>query len=439
MHDVIVREIDRAASSFAVDAPDLQSIVKRGRKRLWMRRATGALGAGAVLLAAPFVWTAIDAPKRVADQRQERSLPPAANEWQAVLEAPIEGRVNASSVWTGDEFLVWGGATANRGFADGAAYNPRTKSWRELASSPLDRAMARVAVWTGREMIVWGGEDGSGSHAAPDTGAAYDPATDSWRELPRAPFWSLASHTVVWTGKEMIVFGGVAGDATVLGPGEGGRSDIAVRGGDATSGAAAYNPATNEWRSLPEAPIAPRHRHAAVWTGGEMLVWGGRDQTGRLTDDGAAFDPATNTWRIVSDSPLSPREEPLAIAIDDRVVMWGGTLDEPQPNAVGVGSYVASDGAIYDPGTDSWERIPSVDLRPGLPFVQGGAVGSRLLAIAGDFALFDVGGRQWTRLSVPTGFGGGFAVATSEHSIFVWSGFAGTNDLHNRGALLTLD
>ena len=63
-----------------------------------------------------------------------------------------------------------------------------------------------TAVWTGSEMIVWGGVD-SGSYL--NTGGRYNPGTDSWTatsttSAPAAPIL----HTAVWTGSEMIVWGG---------------------------------------------------------------------------------------------------------------------------------------------------------------------------------------------------------------------------------------
>src|SRR5262245_25590665 len=61
-------------------------------------------------------------------------------------------------------------------------------------------------------------------------------------------------HTAVWTGSEMIVWGGLNGGNT------GGR----------------YNPSTDSWTatSTTNAPSA-RYQHTAVWTGSEMIVWGG--------------------------------------------------------------------------------------------------------------------------------------------------------------------
>ena len=56
-----------------------------------------------------------------------------------------------------------------------------------------------TAVWTGSEMIVWGGNDGAGSFF--NTGGRYNPSTDSWTatSITNAPD-GRELHTAVWTG-----------------------------------------------------------------------------------------------------------------------------------------------------------------------------------------------------------------------------------------------
>lgn len=49
---------------------------------------------------------------------------------------------------------------------------------------PLSSRVDHSAVWTGDEMIVWGGSVAGGAPGF-DDGAAYYPTSDSWRELPR--------------------------------------------------------------------------------------------------------------------------------------------------------------------------------------------------------------------------------------------------------------
>src|SRR5438093_2131518 len=76
-------------------------------------------------------------------------------------------------------------------------------------------------------------------------------------------------HTAVWTGTEMIVWGGIDGSQVV---GSGGR----------------YNPTSNTWQATSRTGAAPqaRYGHAAVWTGTEMIVWSGSDLTNDFISGG---------------------------------------------------------------------------------------------------------------------------------------------------------
>ena len=78
------------------------------------------------------------------------------------------------------------------------------------ATSTTDAPTARyhhTTVWTGAEMIVWGGQDIGNS--ASNTGGRYNPSTDSWTATSTtgAPAGQ-NFHSAVWTGTEMIVWGG---------------------------------------------------------------------------------------------------------------------------------------------------------------------------------------------------------------------------------------
>jgi len=82
-----------------------------------------------------------------------------------------------------------------------------------LTNAPTARSL-HTAVWTGSEMIVWGGWGGGPFF---NTGGRYNPSTDSWTatsttNAPSARY----GHTAVWTGSEMIVWGG-AGDGDIGG------------------------------------------------------------------------------------------------------------------------------------------------------------------------------------------------------------------------------
>src|SRR5204863_2676678 len=101
----------------------------------------------------------------------------ASGHWETLPPAPIVARQSPSVVWTGQEMLVWGGASGIRQdilHADGAAYNPRSRTWRRLPTAPLTARQYPAAAWTGTEMVIWGGYSNAAGSATND-GAAYNP------------------------------------------------------------------------------------------------------------------------------------------------------------------------------------------------------------------------------------------------------------------------
>ena len=193
--------------------------------------------------------------------------------------------------------------------ATGWRYNPSTDTWAptSMTNAPEAREF-HSAVWTGSEIIVLGGKrfDFAGDQLF-NTGGRYNPSTDSWTATSTAnappanhahgrvdrrrndrlgrgllpvhlhlfqyrrqiqsstDSWTATSiinaptardyHTAVWTGNEMIVWGGTS------------QSGVTNTGGR-------YNPSTDNWTatSITNAPTA-RYAHTAVWSGSAMIVW----------------------------------------------------------------------------------------------------------------------------------------------------------------------
>jgi hypothetical protein len=234
--------------------------------------------------------------------------------------APIRSRWWHTAVWTGREMIVWGGACGEHECRDGAAYDPETDSWRHIAKAPVP-GYAHSVVWTGQEMIVWGGSDDHESEGMKGCvtsfvadGAAYDPVQDSWRELPVAPLEARGWHSAVWTGSEMVVWGGATG--------------LGCDYGYPTDGAA-YDPATNSWRPIASSPLSGRVEASAIWTGSEMIVWGGSTHGRSVTlDDGAAFDPSSNGWRTLSEAPIQSRALHVVTWTGKEMIIWGGCCNK---------------------------------------------------------------------------------------------------------------
>jgi N-acetylneuraminic acid mutarotase len=232
----------------------------------------------------------------------DQAYNPSTNRWRK-LPAPPAG-ANGIAVWSGRELIEWGGGCCGDANADGAAYDPTTNSWRKVARAPIGGRQTPVGAWTGRELIIF---PGRGPEGQPVGGAAYNPGTDSWRKLaslPRPP----AGAYAFWDGREVLLAGGAQSGYALAGAGF------------------AYDPATRRTRRLP-AMESGRTAAAAAWTGKQLLVWGGQTFPGASVTarHGLAYDPKTNSWSPLPPAPLSPRVDPTAVWTGDELIVWGGS------------------------------------------------------------------------------------------------------------------
>ena len=146
-----------------------------------------------------------------------------------------------------------------------------------------------------------------------------------------------SNHVAVWATESnvMIVWGGI-------GPGG---------GNGATNTGGIYNPATFSWTptTAAGAPTA-RYNATAVWTGKEMLVWGGQDSTNAYLSDGGRFDPVTNVWKPISNAG-SPGPRAFHVAVWDpkagEMIVWGGSDSSNE----------LATGGRYRPDMDAWTSI----------------------------------------------------------------------------------
>src|ERR1044071_916250 len=118
------------------------------------------------------------------------------------------------------QMIIWGGFGISGHLNTGGKYNPSTDSWTATSTTNAPNARyLHTAVWTDGEMILWGGQ-GSGSPFVFNTGGRYNPSTDSWAPTStiNAPI-ARTVHTAVWTGNEMIVWGGSDGVFTYFNTG----------------------------------------------------------------------------------------------------------------------------------------------------------------------------------------------------------------------------
>ncbi len=277
-------------------------------------------------------------------------------------------------------------------------------SWLMLSASPLSGRYAHTAVWTGTEMIIWGGRGSSPTYKG--DGARYNPATGLWTATSTSNAPSPRSrHSAIWTGTEMIIWGG-------------------WNGGPIDTGAK-YNPSTNIWTTTTQsgAPTA-RRRHTAVWTGTEMIIWGGNAPL--LKNDGARYNPATNTWTptTLSGAP-SARYSNSAVWTGTEMIIWAG-WDGPRTNT----------GGRYNPSTNIWAATTLTNAPTARSVHSEVWTGTEMIIWGGiDAAYTRAGGRynpgtdSWTATTLtnaPPGRRYLSAVWTGTEMI-IWGGYDGGN------------
>jgi hypothetical protein len=283
--------------------------------------------------------------------------------WTELPEAPEAG-AGAAYVWTGSEVLAWGGcASTNESrcafAATGFSFDPVARTWEPMPPTPSDKTDADTvthgdAAWTGREAIFLTEVAGRVG------GKAFDPESQTWRAIPLAPIAYETGGVRVWTGTELIVWGGGANDSAT------------------TRDGAAYNPRTDSWRPLPEAPLG-LNLASGVWTGEEMIVFGSllddRNWADSNTSVGAAYDPISDAWRRLPPSDLSPQAT-SATWSHGRLLAWDYDVRSQ----------------AYDPETDSWSPATEMPLEFSECYPDSAVIAAKTFAFfCGQAALHDDG------------------------------------------------
>jgi hypothetical protein len=260
-------------------------------------------------------------------------------------------------------------------------------------------------VWTGTELLIWGGlTDGHGMTEA-GGGAAFDPATRVWTPMPASPLSPRNTAFAVWTGTRALFWGG--------------GNDSAVSLADGAS----YDPASRTWAMLPPAPLRPDAEQVIVWTGTQMVVI--------QPAGGAAFGPAASSWTTVPALPHVAGWQPFAIGAEwtgSEVITWVAS-QRPTVNGITASGFRFSAYSWWA-GSAAWTSVPGLPNDAAFPSGTAAIIGGRLLFLGGsdcqpgascpaqnffDGTWFDAASGTWTDL--PETFSGGSGPA-------VWTGSA---------------
>lgn len=272
-----------------------------------------------------------------------------------------------------------GGATAlGVLLPDGGRYNPATDTWtaipETLPNSPAGRLFSQ-AMWTGTEMIVWGGYHFPGGDLeGRSDGGRYNPATNTWTPItPTEIPGDQPGPQGGWTGTGLVAWSGSEG--------------------------ARYDDGSGLWAAMStvSAPLGGVINRGWTWSGTELLLFGG-EMTGSYFNTGYRYNSTIDSWfalPVTAETP-TPRTAPSALWTGTEAIFWSG---------VDGGGYLSS-GSLYNPATAIWTEMTTTDAPSGRRHAVSLWTGTKAFFCGGsDTALRDDGGLYdpdtdtWTPIS----------------------------------------
>lgn len=313
------------------------------------------------------------------------------------------------------------GSTADP--AEPAAAQPGDK-WERLADPPLTPRNGAIGVWTGDAVILIGGDEWSCPPNASCAVPEFPPLADGAAYDPESDTWrSIADAPVPFAWAETAVIGDTA------------YFWLPATGRVGTRPAfLSYTPATDTWAELawPQAQSADSGWYRLVAAGDRLVAWAGSDEQGERPD--WIFDPATTTWERLPDDPLSDAYDRELVWSGDRLVLFdhehvpNPNSERPSPTRV----------ATLDLASGSWEQLPEGEIlaagpwfadgtrliNPTLGSADGGEVNGWGRAYPNG-GVFDLATREWSGLPDPPAEEYGVAAGVVGHDGARFFGYRG--------------
>ena len=299
--------------------------------------------------------------------------------WARLPDPPLSSRNEANIVGVGDDVIVFGGTDFLCGpgsdcdfgdsvaYTDGAAFD-RSLNDRSAGTAVLgDQVEASGPIGSELRTVLYRRTDEAGP--APDW--VFDPAEQSWSELPDDPLGPSFGRSMVWNGETLFLFG----KALVESPG----------GADGPSYTRAARYEDGAWTALPTADtigpapaLVDRHRLIAPVLG--CADGGKTNNYGRCIPFGAVFDTTANEWGELPNAPGKGRKD---------VSAYGGVSGTD----LVAGS---TSGPFFDATTDEWFDLAPLDSEtdPSSSDVENQTFVTRRAASVGD-AIVVVGGAKF--------------------------------------------
>ena len=289
--------------------------------------------------------------------------------WREVAPSP-QRRFEGPSLIIGDELVIFGGFDENlHAQVRVDAYNPATNSWRQLNDMPT--AVTHIfPVKDGNTVWFVGGFVGNDPGPATAAVWQYDAVNDTWSVGPELPAARAGGTVAIW-GRALHYIGGFADrDDT--------RGEHYVLDLDRPLA----------WTTAAALPEARGHSAGAA-IDGTIYVIGGQIRHDTNPVDQAevfAYNTTADSWRQVADLPADRSHfEPGLFVMDGRIVVAGGRNNVAfQPSLPAV--------TMYDPAADIWIALPDLPTALLAPAMK---------RIDNDFVLTN-GGFNWDQPQATT-------------------------------------
>lgn len=264
--------------------------------------------------------------------------------------------------------------------ATAALFDPATGTFASIAPMSTPRFEHTATLLNDGRVLVVGGTNSSSAALA--STEIYDPASRSWSAGPSlANARTLHTATLLSDGR-VLVAGGVNSPSV----------------GDEIVAAEIFDPSTNAW-SAAGTMVAPRVLHAAaLLPNGQVLVVGGTNASGALSD-AELYDPVANHWTRTAYLPAVERGDGLVTLLSGQVFEVGESV-------------------LYDPATATWVYAVQSGAGPGpmtpnaVLLSDGRVFVSGALGTGTTTAVYDPVAQSWTTTSSIVPASGQYSSAT---------------------------
>lgn len=304
-----------------------------------------------------------------------------------------------NSVWNGQNGFHSGDAMEYNTSGEISLW-PRYGQWERLSDVPFDLTNLQI-VWAGDRYIMTGGLGSSGMSKRT---YAYFIETDTW-QIRASSTIELLGHASAWNGHHVYVMG------------DSGFPDSMYR----------YDKELNSWETLTSAPIK-RTEHTMVAIDEEnLLVLGGKNETGVAVDELWNYNITTETWVQLRSASKAMYGQCAVWDNSSKLMIVTG----------GKGQAYLWDSYAYDPKDDLWtelEHLPTSRVDHSMVWspeddrmiVFGGEGGGYL----DDLYIYDLGTDLWTNGAKEPGNRAGHSAAWGSEGMLVVGGQNGNGYLN---------